>query len=72
MFPIVQKVECNKFQQVTNRIYATLHSVENKEILVFLLRNFSWTANVVKWSEFLATDSEVPGSIPDSTRFSEK
>ena len=24
-----------------------------------------------KWSEFLATDTEVPGSIPGATRFSE-
>jgi hypothetical protein len=24
------------------------------------------------WSEFLATDPEVPGSIPGATRFSEK
>jgi hypothetical protein len=27
---------------------------------------------VVYWSEFLATDPEVPGSIPGATRFSEK
>jgi len=26
---------------------------------------------VVYWSEFLATDTEVPGSIPGATRFSE-
>jgi hypothetical protein len=30
------------------------------------------TASVVYWSEFLATDPEVPGSIPGTTRFSEK
>jgi hypothetical protein len=30
------------------------------------------TASVVWWSEFLATDPEVPGSIPGPTRFSEK
>jgi hypothetical protein len=30
------------------------------------------TASVVWWSEFLATDPVVPGSIPDATRFSEK
>jgi hypothetical protein len=30
------------------------------------------TASVVKWSEFLATDPEVPDSIPGATRFSEK
>jgi len=29
------------------------------------------TASVVQWSEFLATDTEVPGSIPGATRFSE-
>ena len=29
------------------------------------------TASVVLWSEFLATDTEVPGSIPGATRFSE-
>jgi hypothetical protein len=27
---------------------------------------------VVKWSEFLATDTEVPGSIPGASTFSEK
>jgi hypothetical protein len=30
------------------------------------------TARVVYWSEFLATDPEIPGSIPGPTRFSEK
>jgi hypothetical protein len=30
------------------------------------------TASVVYESEFLATDPEVPGSIPGATRFSEK
>jgi hypothetical protein len=30
------------------------------------------TTSVVYWSEFLATDPEVPGSIPGATRFSEK
>jgi hypothetical protein len=30
------------------------------------------TASVVYWSEFLATDPEIPGSIPGATRFSEK
>jgi hypothetical protein len=29
-------------------------------------------ASVVQWSEFLATDPEVPSSIPGDTRFSEK
>jgi hypothetical protein len=30
------------------------------------------TASVVKWVEFLATDPEVPASVPCATRFSEK
>jgi hypothetical protein len=30
-----------------------------------------WTASVVSWSEFLATDPEVPGSLPGATRFSD-
>jgi hypothetical protein len=30
------------------------------------------TASVIKWSEFLAADPEVPGSIPGATRFSDK
>jgi hypothetical protein len=30
-----------------------------------------WAASVVKWSEFLAADPEVGGSIPSATRFSE-
>jgi hypothetical protein len=29
-------------------------------------------ASAVLWSEFLATDPELPGSIPGATRFSEK
>ena len=32
----------------------------------------NYTASVVQWSEFLATDTEVPGSIPGATRFSEQ
>ena len=32
---------------------------------------WSTTASVVYWSEFLATDTEVSGSIPGTTRFSE-
>jgi hypothetical protein len=31
--------------------------------------DLSKTASVVQWSEFLATDPEVPGSIPDATKF---
>jgi hypothetical protein len=35
-------------------------------------RMFLMTASVICWSQFLATDPEVPGSIPRATRFSEK
>jgi hypothetical protein len=30
------------------------------------------TASVIKWSEFLPANPEVPGSIPSATRFSEQ
>jgi hypothetical protein len=30
------------------------------------------TACMVQWSEFLATDPEIPGSITGATRFPEK
>jgi hypothetical protein len=36
--------------------------------LVFGMR----TASVIQWSEFLATGSEAPGSIPYAIRFFEK
>jgi hypothetical protein len=36
------------------------------------LRSVCVAASVVQWSEFLATDPEVPVSIPGATTFSEK
>jgi hypothetical protein len=38
----------------------------------FIRQEGRWTASVVYWSEFLAADPEVPGSIPNAIRFSEK
>jgi len=35
------------------------------------LKRFFLTTRDFRWSEFLATDTEVPGSIPGATRFSE-
>jgi hypothetical protein len=35
-------------------------------------KTFHALDRAVKWSEFLATDPEVPGSISGPTRFSEK
>jgi hypothetical protein len=29
-------------------------------------------ASVILWTEFLATDPEIPGSIPGATKFSER
>ena len=46
-------------------IYSAVHSV------IYALFNLSKTASVVQWSEFLATDTEVSGSILGATRFSE-
>ena len=39
---------------------------------IFHSHKCSVTTSVVQWSEFLATDTEVPGSIPGATRFSEQ
>jgi hypothetical protein len=37
-----------------------------------IIKNILETASFVWWSEFLATDPEVPGSIPGAAIFSEK
>jgi hypothetical protein len=39
---------------------------------LYILSRVTETTSVVYWTEFLATDPEVPGSIPGATRFSEK
>jgi hypothetical protein len=52
--------------------------MQNKHLLFYVMAIYketlelSMTASVVWWSEFLATDPEVPGSIPGAVRFSEK
>jgi hypothetical protein len=48
--------------------------MEDKELTNRRLEIYDWwlvirTDSVVKWSEFLATDPEVPGSIPGNTKF---
>jgi hypothetical protein len=40
--------------------------------LILLICSLFKTTSVIYWSEFLATDPEVPGSIPGPTTFSEK
>jgi hypothetical protein len=47
-----------------------MESFNAKRVLV--LQTAGLTASVSQWSEFLATDPEVPGSILGATRFSEK
>jgi hypothetical protein len=54
---------------------ARTHSKANKHGILDVRKMVlqpRWTASLVQWSEFLATDPEVLGSIPGATRFSEK
>jgi hypothetical protein len=46
--------------------------VSSISIHLLLRRTALGIASVDQWSEILATDSEVPGSILGPTRFSEK
>jgi hypothetical protein len=45
---------------------------DKKNCYLIMAYEFKWTASVVYWSEFLARDLEVLGSIPCASRFSEK
>jgi hypothetical protein len=53
------QISCNVFVNVST-------------YFIYLCTYISLTASVVKWSEFLTTDSEVPGSSPGASRFSER
>jgi hypothetical protein len=53
-----RQIPCKYHEWVTSASFAALSN--------------SLTASVVLWSQFLATDTEVPGSIPGPTSFSEK
>jgi hypothetical protein len=57
------------FQSCWPIVNSSLHKIVNE---IFNLCYKTLIASVVKWPEFLATDPEVPGSIPSDTRFSEK
>jgi hypothetical protein len=46
-------------------------STPRKHFLLFLSLALISTASVVQWSDFLAADPEVPGSIRGAARFSE-
>jgi hypothetical protein len=46
--------------------------MNNPDNLICFYLYIRTTASEIYWSEFLATDIEVPGSIPGATRFSEK
>jgi hypothetical protein len=48
--------------------HSIVNSTANSEALYYAIL---LTASVVLWSEFLAKDPEIPGTIPGATRFSE-
>ena len=53
-------------------LLAAVYAANLPDFTVFFYRITTiLTASVVYWSEFLATDTEVPGSIPGATTFSE-
>jgi hypothetical protein len=43
-----------------------------QSLLIIISFKYYTTYSVVYWSEFLATDLEIPASIPGATKFSEK
>ena len=49
----------------------THNDVSNTTKLYYVYYCTRVTASVVQWSGFLATDTEISGSIPGATRFSE-
>jgi hypothetical protein len=49
------------YQKIVETVYCYFYTLLMVKII-----------SVVQWSEFLATDPEVPVSIPGATRFSEK
>jgi hypothetical protein len=57
----------NDFRRSVSAHDAQLGVINNIAKLVF-----SWTSSVPLWSQFLATDTNVPGAISGATRFSEK
>jgi hypothetical protein len=50
----------------TKKLVGTIGQISTLEDTVSVTYVVGW------WPEFLATDLEVPGSIPGATRFSEK
>jgi hypothetical protein len=54
---------------ISDVIWAHTHSFSKYEAKIADYYVCCSTASVVTWSEFLATDTEVPGSIPGATRF---
>jgi hypothetical protein len=59
-------------QQLLKAIEPYTHSQHKLKYIYEDLLSLLETASVVYWLEFLATDQEVPGSIPAAVRFSEK
>jgi hypothetical protein len=55
--------------------FSLCSTTRSEGVLRIYVEKNIWTqerASNSTWSEFLATDPEVPGSIPSDTRFSEK
>jgi hypothetical protein len=59
-------------RHIQRAVVSSMRSSDTIFIRLVLLMFKCLTASMVKWSEFLPTDSKVPGSIPGATRFSEK
>jgi hypothetical protein len=55
----------NSNSQCQGSIYKVLYSFMNGG-------EYIETVSVVSWSEYLSTDSDIPGSIPGATRYSQK
>jgi hypothetical protein len=66
---IYQQVHCNQLALI---LYYTVQKSGIKEkFLNYESSSGQITDSVVEWSEFLVTYTEVPDSIPSTTRFSE-
>jgi hypothetical protein len=63
---------------VQNIMFLTqLHNEELQNLypspsIIIMIKSRRRTASVIQWSESLAIDPEIPGSVPGAIRFSEK
>ena len=67
------KMNADQSSHMYHTGYNRWKQLSGQKVQNYFLKYVSeWTASVVQWSEFLATDTEVSGSIPEATRFSEQ